>query len=99
MSQIQKLAAFKAYDIRGRMPDQLNEFMVYCIGRAYAQIMKPSAPIAIGQDIRLSSKALSQALIAGLNAEGIHTVDIGLCGTEMIYFAAGQEGIDRKSVV
>jgi phosphomannomutase len=74
MSQMQKLPAFKAYDIRGRMPDQLNEFMVYCIGRAYAQVMKPTAPIAIGQDIRLSSKALSQALIAGLNEEGVNTL-------------------------
>jgi phosphomannomutase/phosphomannomutase/phosphoglucomutase len=91
MSQIQKLPAFKAYDIRGRMPEQLNEFMVYCIGKAYAQVMKPQAPIAVGQDIRLSSKALSQALIAGLNSEGVTTVDIGLCGTEMIYFAAGQD--------
>ena len=44
MSQIQKLPAFKAYDIRGRMPEQLNEFMVYCIGKAYAQVMKPQAP-------------------------------------------------------
>ncbi len=93
MSQVQKLPAFKAYDVRGRMPDQLNEFMVYCIGKAYATVMQPQAPIAIGQDIRLSSKALSQALIAGLNAEGVQTVDIGLCGTEMIYFASGQEGM------
>ena len=91
MSQMQKLPAFKAYDIRGRMPEQLNEFMVYCIGKAYARVMKPQAPIAVGQDIRLSSKALSQALIAGLNSEGVTTVDIGLCGTEMIYFAAGQD--------
>lgn len=91
MRQMQKLPAFKAYDIRGRMPEQLNEFMVYCIGKAYARVMKPQAPIAIGQDIRLSSKALSQALIAGLNSEGVTTVDIGLCGTEMIYFAAGQD--------
>jgi phosphomannomutase len=43
MSQMQKLPAFKAYDIRGRMPDQLNEFMVYCIGKAYAQVMKPTS--------------------------------------------------------
>jgi phosphomannomutase len=93
MSQMQKLPAFKAYDIRGRMPEQLNEFMVYCIGRAYAQGHEAKAPIAIGQDIRLSSKALSQALIAGLNARVLTTVDIGLCGTEMIYFAAGQEGM------
>lgn len=91
MSQTQKLPAFKAYDIRGRMPEQLNEFMVYCIGKAYARVMKPQAPIAVGQDIRLSSKVLSQALIAGLNSEGATTVDIGLCGTEMIYFAAGQD--------
>jgi len=90
MSQVQKLPAFKAYDVRGRMPDQLNEFMVYCIGKAYAQVMQPQAAIAVGYDIRLSSKALSQALIAGLNSESVSTVDIGLCGTEMIYFAAGQ---------
>ncbi len=62
MSQIQKLPAFKAYDIRGRMPEQLNEFMVYCIGKAYARVMKPQAPIAVGQDIRLSSKALKPSL-------------------------------------
>lgn len=91
MSQMQKLPAFKAYDIRGRMPEQLNEFMVYCIGKAYARVRKPQASIAVGQDIRLSSKALSQALITGLNSEGVTTIDIGLCGTEMIYFAAGQD--------
>jgi len=93
MSDIKKLAAFKAYDIRGRMPDQLNEFMVYCIGRAYARVLKPTEPIAVGQDARLSSKPMSQALIAGLNAEGVPTVDIGFCGTEMIYYAAGQAGM------
>lgn len=93
MSQIEKLPAFKAYDIRGRMPEQLNEFMVYCIGKAYARIIKPTGVVAIGQDIRLSSKALSQALITGLNDEGVKTVDIGLCGTEMIYHAAAQDGM------
>lgn len=93
MSDVKKLAAFKAYDIRGRMPDQLNEFMVYCIGRAYARVMQPTAPIAVGQDARLSSKPMSQALIAGLNAEAVATVDIGFCGTEMIYYAAGQAGM------
>lgn len=93
MSDVKKLAAFKAYDIRGRMPDQLNEFMVYCIGRAYARVMQPTAPIAVGQDARLSSKPMSQALIAGLNAEGVATIDIGFCGTEMIYYAAGQTGM------
>ena len=93
MSDVKKLAAFKAYDIRGRMPDQLNEFMVYCIGRAYARVLQPTAPIAVGQDARLSSKPMSQALIAGLNAEGVATIDIGFCGTELIYYAAGQAGM------
>ena len=93
MSQSTKLPAFKAYDIRGRLPEQLNEFMVYCIGRAYARIIQPDGNVAVGRDIRLSSESLSQALIAGLNAEGVSTVDIGLCGTEMIYFAAAQDGM------
>ena len=86
-----QLTCFKAYDIRGRLPEQLNEFMVYCIGKAYARIIKPTQTIAVGKDIRLSSQTLSQALMAGLNSEGVATVDIGLCGTEMIYFAAGQD--------
>ncbi len=93
MTLLEKLPAFKAYDIRGRLPEQLNEFMVYCIGKAYARIIQPAKAIAVGQDIRLSSAMLSQALIAGLNSEGVKTVDIGLCGTEMIYFAAAQEGM------
>lgn len=87
------LPAFKAYDIRGRIPDQLDAGMVYCIGRAYARIIQPQGPVAVGFDIRLTSREFATALIAGLNAEGVRTVDIGLCGTEVVYHAAGQAGM------
>jgi len=87
------LPAFKAYDIRGRIPDQLHPAMVYCIGRAYARIIQPQGVVAVGYDIRLTSQDFAQALIAGLNAEGVVTRDIGLCGTELVYYAAGQTGM------
>ncbi len=93
MTATQRLPAFKAYDIRGRLPEQLNPFMVHCIGRAYARIIRPQGPVAVGRDIRESSPELSRALIAGLNAEGVAVVDIGLCGTEMVYFAAARPGM------
>lgn len=88
-----RLSAFKAYDVRGRMPDELNANMVYCVGRAYARVIKPVGPVAIGYDIRLTSAEFAGALAAGLNAEGIATRDIGMGGTEMVYYAAGQEGM------
>lgn len=93
MSSTEKLPAFKAYDVRGRIPDQLHPAMVYCIGRAYARVIKPQGVVAVGRDIRLTSESFVQALVAGLNAEGVATCDIGLCGTEMIYYAAGQAGM------
>ena len=77
---------FKAYDIRGRMPDEINEEIVYRIGRAYAEFLKPSK-VVIGRDVRLSSKALSSALSKGLTEAGVDVFDIGLCGTEEVYFA------------
>ncbi len=88
-----RLPAFKAYDIRGRMPDELNADMVYCIGRAYARVIRPQGPVAIGYDIRLTSQDFALALAAGLNAEGVATRDIGMGGTEMVYYAAGQQGL------
>lgn len=88
-----RLKAFKAYDVRGRMPDELNIGMVYCIGRAYARVIQPQGPVAIGYDIRLTSKDFAQALAAGLNREGVSTRDIGMGGTEMVYYAAGQTGM------
>ncbi len=89
----EKLAAFKAYDVRGRVPDQLHPGMVYCMGRAYARVIKPQGPVAVGHDIRLTSLEFATALIAGLNAEGVATRDIGQGGTEMVYYAAGQAGM------
>lgn len=89
----ERLTSFKAYDIRGRVPDELNEDMAYKLGRAYAQQIQPQGPVAVGRDIRLSSGELADALITGLNEGGVDTSDIGLCGTEMVYFAAGRRGM------
>lgn len=76
---------FKAYDIRGKVPDELNPDIAYRIGIAYAKQIKPSCVI-IGYDARLESIALTEALIAGLNSEGVRVINIGLCGTEEVYF-------------
>ncbi len=83
-----KLPAFKAYDVRGRIPDELNEDMAYAIGRAYAAEIKPQKPIAVGHDVRLSSGQLAAAVIKGLNDGGVDTRSLGQCGTEMVYYAA-----------
>jgi phosphomannomutase/phosphomannomutase/phosphoglucomutase len=87
------LSCFKAYDIRGRVPEELNEDLAWKVGRAYAAQIAPQGPVAVGRDIRLSSAALSQALIRGLNEGGVDTVDIGVGGTEMVYFAAARPGM------
>ena len=84
---------FKAYDIRGQVPSQLNEDRARAIGAAYAQVVRPDGPVVIGRDMRLSSTGLADALAAGLNAAGIDTLDIGLCGTELVYHAASLDGM------
>lgn len=81
-----KRTAFKAYDIRGKVPEELNEELVYNIGRAYVELLG-AKNIVVGRDIRLSSEALAAALIRGLTDSGCNVVDIGLCGTEQVYFA------------
>jgi phosphomannomutase len=88
-----KRSAFKAYDIRGRVPDELNEELAYRIGRAYIDIFK-AATVVVGMDIRLTGPALKQALIRGLNEAGCDVVDIGVCGTEMVYFATAHLKLD-----
>ncbi len=88
-----RIPSFKAYDIRGRVPDELNEDLVFDIGRAYATFIKPAAPVAVGYDVRLSSPVLADAVIRGLNWAGVDAVNIGMCGTEVVYFAAAQPGI------
>src|SRR5690348_16203382 len=83
---MRKLQCFKAYDIRGRVPDQLDAALCYQIGQAYAAFVQPKR-VAVGRDIRHSSQELQQALISGLTDSGVEVADIGLCGTEAVYFA------------
>lgn len=92
------LTCFKAYDIRGRLPDELNEDIAYRIGRAYAEYLRPGR-VVVGRDVRLSSAALCDALAAGLMEGGTDVFDIGLCGTEEIYFATFAEDMDGGIMV
>jgi phosphomannomutase len=90
---VQELTCFKAYDVRGRVPDQLNEEIARRIGRAYAVVVKPRQ-VVVGHDIRLTSEAIKAALSQGLLEQGVDVYDIGLCGTEEIYFATSHAGMD-----
>lgn len=81
-----ELTCFKAYDIRGEVGISLNEEIVFRIGRAYAQWLKPRR-VVVGGDARLTSTAFRQALSRGLMASGVDVIDIGMCGTEEVYFA------------
>ncbi|MEM0954809.1 MAG: phosphomannomutase [Pseudomonadota bacterium] len=88
-----ELSCFKAYDVRGRIPDQLNEDIARRIGLAYAEVIKPER-VVVGHDIRLTSEAIKGALVDGLRDAGVHVFDIGLCGTEEIYFATSYAEMD-----
>ncbi len=79
------LPAFKAYDIRGRVPEELNEDLARRIGAALDAQLAPG-PVVLGHDVRLTSPALQDALAAGLRGVGREVIDIGLCGTEEVYF-------------
>ena len=92
------LNSFKAYDIRGRIPDEINESLAYDIGRAYAAFVKPKR-VAVGYDIRLSSPQLATALKRGLMDTGVDVLDIGLWGTEGSYFATFAEKLDGGIMV
>ena len=80
------LTCFKAYDIRGQIGEELNDDIAYAIGRAMAIELKPK-DIVVGGDIRLTSEVLKLALAKGLQDEGVNVIDLGLTGTEEIYFA------------
>ena len=90
---VQELSCFKAYDVRGRIPDQLNEDIAYRIGRAFAEVIKPKK-VVVGHDIRLSSEVIKAAVSNGLRDAGVDVYDIGLCGTEEIYFATSHAEMD-----
>jgi phosphomannomutase len=92
------LNSFKAYDIRGRIPDEINESLAYDIGRAYAAFVKPKR-VAVGYDIRLSSPQLATAIKRSLMDSGVDVLDIGLWGTEGSYFATFAENLDGGIMV
>ena len=92
------LPCFKAYDIRGRVPDELNEPLAFDIGQAYSAHFAPEK-VAVGHDIRISSPALATALIDGFLVAGVDVVDLGMVGTEEIYFAAFHLEVDGGVIV
>lgn len=83
---MKKLTCFKAYDVRGKLGEELNEDIAYRIGRAYGEFLKPKA-IVLGSDVRLTSESLKLALAKGLQDAGTDVIDIGMTGTEEVYFA------------
>jgi phosphomannomutase len=84
---------FKAYDVRGIYPDELDEEGAYAIGRAYVEEFEPRR-IAVGHDMRLSSPVMTDAVMRGAAESGADVVELGLVGTEMVYFAVGELGLD-----
>ena len=82
-----QLPCFKAYDIRGKLGEELDESLAYKIGRAYGDIYQPQK-VAVGADIRLTSESLKKAVIDGLTDAGVDVYDLGMTGTEEVYFAA-----------
>lgn len=87
------LNCFKAYDIRGQLGEELNDDIAYRIGRAYAQHLSPKS-VVVGGDVRLSSESLKKALADGLMDGGADVIDLGMTGTEEIYFAAQALPVD-----
>jgi phosphomannomutase len=84
---------FKAYDVRGLYPTELDEEGAYAIGRAVVQQFEPKR-FAVGRDMRLSSPAMAAAAIRGASDGGADVIDLGMIGTEMLYFAVGELGLD-----
>lgn len=92
------LTCFKAYDIRGKLGEELNEDIAYRIGRAFALFLKPKT-VVVGGDVRLTSECLKMAFANGVRDQGADVIDIGLCGTEEIYFATSHLHVDGGCVV
>ena len=85
------ISSFKAYDVRGRIPDELNADIAYRIANGMADFLKAKRVI-LGRDIRSTSEELANAVAQGLMDAGVDVIDIGLCGTEGVYFATGSLG-------
>jgi phosphomannomutase len=89
---------FKAYDVRGIYPDELDEDGAYLVARAYAEHFEPRV-VAVGRDMRISSPQLADAVARGVTDAGADVLDVGMVGTEMVYFAAGSLGLDGGIMV
>src|SRR5712692_2334083 len=89
---------FKAYDVRGIYPSELDEEGAYAISRAYVSLFEPLR-IAVGRDMRLSGPAMARAVIEGALDAGADVVDVGMVGTEMVYFAVGELDLDGGVMV
>jgi phosphomannomutase len=95
---LNSITCFKAYDLRGRIPGELNDDVAYRVGRGYAQFLNPKR-VVVGRDIRLSSAGLTDALCRGLTDSGVDVYDVGICGTEGVYFATFDGGYDGGIMV
>ena len=95
---MKSITCFKAYDLRGRIPNELNDDVAYRVARGYAQFLTPKR-IVVGRDIRLSSASLTDAVCRGLTDSGVDVYDIGICGTEGVYFATFDGGYDGGIMV
>jgi phosphomannomutase len=93
-----RIPCFKAYDIRGRIPDELDAELAHSIGRAYSQVVAPRR-VVVGHDVRLSCPEIAGALIEGLTRSGVDVVTIGMCGTEEVYFATAHLKLDGGIMV
>jgi len=90
--------AFKAYDVRAVYPSQLDEAGAYATARAFVEVFTPER-IAVGRDMRISSPGIARAVIDGAADGGAHVVDLGMVGTEMVYFATGKLGLEGGIMV
>jgi len=88
-----QIDCFKAYDVRGQIPKQLNADIAYRIGNATAEFLD-ARTIVVGRDMRLSSEEIANAVVKGITDAGADVLDIGLCGTETVYFATSAEKAD-----
>lgn len=87
------IGCFKAYDVRGRVPEELNESVVYRITRAWAEFID-AKKVCMGRDVRPTSDAFAEAMVAGLSDSGVDVVDLGVTGTEEVYFATFHNELD-----
>jgi phosphomannomutase len=95
---MKKIKCFKAYDVRGRVPAELDDGVAYSIARGYAELVRPRT-VAVGRDVRASSPALAAAVMRGLTESGVDVVDIGIGGTELVYFATFNHKLDGGIMV